>query len=105
MSNVVSFEAKRQEHLDKHKEIEMTTKCRNLNALIGELSLVVNKHVNSFGATHWQSAGAAMYILAKALAEADPELKRPEIREHIHALLDTYTDEALVELWQHRGVP
>ena len=53
-NNVVSFEAKRQEHIEKHKELEMTAKCRNLNALISELSLVVSKHVNLFSAPQWQ---------------------------------------------------
>ena len=100
---VISFQEAVTKRDEEHKEREMTIKCRNLNALISELSLVVNKHVNCFGASTWQAAGSALYILAKALAEADPTLEKPEIRGYVHDLLDKYTDQALVDLWEAKG--
>jgi hypothetical protein len=100
---VLDFNKAKEKKVEADKELQMTEKCRNLNALISELSLVIEKHVNLFGTTFWQASGASMYCLANALANSDPELKHPGIRDKIHDLLDLYTDDALVQLWESKG--
>ncbi len=100
---VLDFNKAKEKKVEADKELQMTAKCRNLNALISELSLVIEKHVNLFSATRWQSAGATMYCLAQALAHSDPELKHPGLRDKIHDLLDVYADDALVQLWESKG--
>lgn len=100
---VLDFNKAKEKKVADEKELQMTAKCRNLNALISELSLVIEKHVNLFGTTHWQSAGATMYCLANALANSDPELKHPSLRDKIHDLLDVYADDALVQIWESKG--
>ena len=103
MTDVIDFSAKRQERIEKHKELEMTEKCRNLNALISEMRLVANKHINVFGATTWQLCGAALFILSRGFVESDPKMERHELREYIHDLLDKQIDDAYEDLWESKG--
>ena len=77
-------------------------KARNFNALIEELRGTINRH-RRYGATEWQVAGACLFLLAQALAQVDPTLERPHVRELIHDYLDIQTDDALLNIWAETG--
>jgi hypothetical protein len=52
-----------------------------------------------FGATDWQVIGAASFVIARAMAKADPYLEKLYRREMIYSIIDSLIDEEVLQHW------